>query len=179
MASCDKDSGHNEIFPRAPKNPSETPILTTSSAKYDRVKLRGDNHLWPTTREYIVRCVLFGLFQPNPRGRCMACTGTWISTHATKACPLIIDTAHNRRNFLCCQQPYSTTWWTHHSTTTCRTATHCLQSSELDNGCIFWCPVFAGRKPRGWKMAATIAFPSESGFRDCRSVHSVRAERRS
>ena len=24
----------------------------------------------------------------------MVCTGTWISTHATKACPLISDTTH-------------------------------------------------------------------------------------
>ena len=38
--------------------------------------------------------MLFGLVQPNPRGRSMACTGTWISTHATKACPLISDTTH-------------------------------------------------------------------------------------
>ena len=45
------------------------------------------------------------------------------SLHTPKACPLISDDTHNRRNFLlsrCCQRHdvvnlrcYSTTWWTH------------------------------------------------------------------
>ena len=89
--------------------------------------LRGDNHLWPTTRKYTVRCVLFNVLQPNPRGSSMACTATWISTHATKARPLISDTSHNRSNFLRPLRCYSTTWWKHRSTTTCHGATHSLR----------------------------------------------------
>ena len=89
--------------------------------------LRGDNHLWPTTRKYTVRCVLFNVLQPNPRGSSMACTATWISTHATKARPLISDTSHNRSNFLRPLRCYSTTWSKHRSTTTCHGATHTLR----------------------------------------------------
>ena len=89
--------------------------------------IRGDNHLWPTTRKYTVRYVLFNVLQPNPRGSSMACTGTWISTHATKARPLISDTSDNRRNFLRPLRCYSTTWWKHRSTTTCHGATHSLR----------------------------------------------------